>query len=129
MAEYEPGACNIDAEEQRRRYALGAVSFAATLGLLFAIYVADLPTALALATFLPLFGTAEGYFQGRYQFCAGYALLGVYNVGDDGIGRTRVADADARRADRRRALRVHAYAALTALAGTILIYGVGLLIL
>ncbi|SHH31434.1 hypothetical protein [Halobaculum gomorrense] len=129
MAEYEPGVCNIGAGEQRRRYALGAVSFAATLGLLFAIYAANLPKTLALATFLPLFGAAEGYYQGRYQFCAGYALLGVYNVADEGGDRTPVTDPDARRADRRRALRIHAYAGGTALLGASLVHGVGLLIL
>ena len=129
MAEYEPGVCNIGAGEQRRRYALGAVSFAATLLLLFAVYATALPPVLLLATFVPLFGAAEGYVQGRARFCAGYAVLGVYDVSDVGDDRREVADPDARRTDRRRALRIHAAAGATALVGALAVYGVGLLAL
>lgn len=128
MTEYEPGVCNIGAGEQRLRYGLGAVSFAATLVLLVAVYALSLPTILLLATFVPLFGATEGYYQGRLGFCAGFGLLGVYDVSDDGDDRTVVSDADARRRDRRRALQIHAYAAGTALAGALAVYGVGLLV-
>ncbi|MFC7098583.1 hypothetical protein [Halobaculum marinum] len=129
MTEYDPGVCNIGPAERRRRYALGAVSFAATLLLLFAVYVYDLPGWLTLVTFAPLFGAAEGYYQARYRFCAGFGLAGVYDVSDTGGDRKPVTDPAARRADRRRALRIHAAAAGTALAGALLVYGVGLLVL
>ena len=84
MADYQPGVCNIGESEQRRRYGLGAVAAVATLGLVTWVLGFDGPSwALALAV-VPLFGAAEGYFQGRYQFCAGFASLGIYDVSPDG---------------------------------------------
>ena len=128
MTEYEPGVCNIGAGKQRLRYGLGAVSFAATLVLLVAVYALSLPPMLLLATFIPLFGAAEGYYQGRFGFCAGFGLLGVYDVSDGGDDRTVVRDADARRHDRRRSIQIHVYAAGTALAGALIVYAVGSLV-
>lgn len=122
MADYRPGACNIGEAEQRRRYALGAVAAVATLGLVTWVFGFGGPAwALVLAA-VPLFGAAEGYFQGKYQFCTGFAALGIYDVSADGDTRRQVTDEANRRADLRRAWQIHAYAAATAVGGAVLLY-------
>ncbi|KTG09976.1 hypothetical protein AUR64_10220 [Haloprofundus marisrubri] len=127
MAEYEPGVCNIGEGEQRKRYALGAVALVATLGLFVGVLTTGAPTLLLLASVVPLFGVAEGYFQGRHNFCTGFATLGIYDTSDDGTDRREVPDASARRADRQRARQIHAKSATAAVGATILVYAVGLL--
>jgi hypothetical protein len=128
MTDYRPGVCNIGEAERRRRYALGAVAAAATLGLVTWAFGFDGPSwALVLAA-VPLFGAAEGYFQGKYQFCTGFAALGIYDVSADGDDRRRVTDEAARRADLRRAWRIHAYAAAVAVGGAVLLYVLELLV-
>lgn len=79
-------------------------------------------------TAVPLFGTAEGYYQGRFDFCVYFASRGVYDVSDDGTDRREVRSEGDRRDDRRRARRIHLYSAVTALAGSTFVYGVGLLL-
>jgi hypothetical protein len=128
MTEYEPGACNIGEAEQRKRYALGAVAFAATLGLVMGVYLTDAPVWLLVLTAGPLFFAAEGFFQGRYEFCVGFAALGIYDVSEDGGNRKQVDSAADRRADRERAREIHQYSAVTTAAGTALIVVVGLLV-
>ncbi|QIB73638.1 hypothetical protein GL213_11030 [Halogeometricum borinquense] len=128
MAEYQPGVCNIGEAEQRRRYALGSVAAVATLGLVTWVFGFDGPVwALALAG-VPLFGTAEGYLQARYQFCAGFASLGIYDVSEKGNDRREVSDEAARRADMRRAWQIHGYATATAIAGVLVLFVVNALV-
>jgi uncharacterized membrane protein (DUF485 family) len=128
MAEYQPGVCNIGESEQRRRYALGALASLATLALVVGVVAFQYPTWYLLASVVPLIGVAEGFFQARFNFCAGFALAGIYDVSADGGERREVTDETDRRADRKRARQIHAYSVGTALAGTVVIYAVGLLV-
>ncbi|SFG00074.1 hypothetical protein SAMN04488063_1089 [Halopelagius inordinatus] len=122
MPEYQPGECNIGEAEQRRRYALGLLASVATLVLITWVLTNDGPMGLLALASIPLFGAAEGFFQGRYEFCTGFASLGVYDVSDEGHDRREVrAEAD-RKADKRRAWRIHAYSASVAVVGTVLLY-------
>lgn len=128
MAEYQPGVCNIGEAEQRRRYALGALASLATLGLVVGVVAFQFPTWYLLVSVLPLVGVAEGFFQARFNFCAGFALAGIYDVSPGGGDRHEVTDEADRRADRRRAKEIHLYSIGSALVGTGLIYAVGLLV-
>jgi hypothetical protein len=128
MAEYQPGVCNIGEAEQRRRYALGALAALATLALVVGVVSFQLPTWYLLASVVPLLGVAEGFFQARFEFCAGFALAGVYDVSRGGGERHEVTDESDRRADRSRARQIHLYSVGAALAGTVLVYAVGLLV-
>lgn len=128
MSEYQPGECNIGEAERRRRYALGLVASVATLVLITWVLANDGPTWLLALSSIPLFGAAEGFFQGRSEFCTAFAALGVYDVSDEGGDRREVpAEAD-RNADRRRAWRIHAYSASVAVVGTVLLYVVAALV-
>lgn len=128
MPEYQPGKCNIGEAEKRRRYALGLVASVATLVLITWVLATDGPMWLLAFSAVPLFGAAEGYFQGRLDFCTGFAALGVYDVSDEGGDRRKVPTEENERADRRRARRIHVYSAAIAALGTVLLYVVAVLV-
>ena len=109
-ASYRAGVCNIGPAEIARRRRTGHVGLAITVVLLAALLWFDAPTWTRLLLFLPAAVGAAGYLQAHFRFCADYGWRGVFNVGERaGHGRTTaVADAAARRADRRRALLISA---------------------
>jgi hypothetical protein len=124
MADYEAGACNIGHAEQRQRYLTGVASFAAAALLVVAVATVDAPRTWLLATVAPLFGGFLGILQARANFCAGFALAGVYDVSESGENR-RSAPEDGQRADRRRAIVLPAKALAAACVGAVAIYAVG----
>ncbi|GAA0649593.1 hypothetical protein [Salarchaeum japonicum] len=107
MTEYQPGACNIGGGEQRKRYAFGVAGFAVAAAAFVAVYALSLPAVWTLATLVPLLAGFEGVLQGAQRFCAGFATAGIYDVSADGNDRRDVTDDAARRADRRKAVRIH----------------------
>jgi hypothetical protein len=105
-AGYQAGTCNIGPAEVARRRRTGHVGLAITVVLLGVLLALDAPTWMRLILFVPAAVGAAGYLQAHFRFCADYGWRGVFNVGERaGHGRTTaVADAAARRADRRRAM-------------------------
>ena len=120
--EYQPGVCNIGRAERRKRYALGVVGFAVAVVFAAAVLALSLPSAWLLATAVPLLAAFEGYYQGRFAFCAGFADRGIYDVSDDGADRRQVADEAAHRADQRRARRIHLYSVGSAVGLALVVY-------
>jgi hypothetical protein len=115
---YQPGACNIGPAEIRRRQAAGVVGVAAAIGLGALLIAIDAPQVSRLLVALPLGIGLSGFLQARARFCANYGWRGIRNLG--AIGATElVEDADARRADRRKALSIFASAALGASAAAV----------
>ena len=111
--EYRAGACNIGPAEIARRRGGGHAGAAATILLGAALVWTDAPTASRLLLFLPAAVGAAGYIQAATRFCADYGWRGVFNFGDAGHDRVEsVANAKARAADRRRALRIGGASAL-----------------
>lgn len=109
---YLPAACNIGPAEIAARRRSGHVGVLASLALLGLLVLFGAPPAWRLLVALPAMGAAVGYLQAATKFCAAYGWAGVLNLSDR-IGRTeRVAGAEARRADRRKALRIGALSAL-----------------
>ncbi|MGB9987007.1 hypothetical protein [Salarchaeum japonicum] len=107
MTEYQPGVCNIGAGEQRKRYAFGVAGFAVAAAVAVAVYAFSFPAVWMLAAVVPLFAGFEGVLQGAQRFCAGFATAGIYDVSDSANDRHEVVDDAARRADRRKAVRIH----------------------
>jgi hypothetical protein len=108
--DYQPGACNIGPAEIARRRRSGHVGLITAVALLGILLALDAPTWMRLIVFLPAAVGAAGYLQAHFRFCANYGWRGVFNVGER-AGHdltTDVADAAARRADRRRALLISA---------------------
>lgn len=104
--EYQPGVCNIGPAEVAIRERLGHVGAATTAALYFVLLRARARRGWRLLLFLPATGAAAAYLEARSGFCLAYGWRGVLNL-DRPAGRTSpVAEAAARRADRRRALRM-----------------------
>ncbi len=67
----------------------------------------DAPAAARLLVAAPVAVGLSGFIQARSHFCAGYGMAGLRNLGELGEAES-VEDAEARAADRRKALRIHA---------------------
>jgi hypothetical protein len=104
-SEYEPGICNIGPVEIRRRRMAGHVGLVAAVALLTVLVVTGAPPVTRLLVAVPAAVSASGYIQARLRFCAAFGSAGIFNFGGAGDA-VSVADAEARAADRRRALRI-----------------------
>lgn len=104
---YQPGVCNIGPAEIRRRRQVGWLGAVAGLGLAASLLLLDAPTVTRLLVALPVTAAFLGLVQARLGFCAGFGSAGLQNLGELGQEQ-RIEDADARAADRRRALAIYA---------------------
>ena len=103
--EYQPGICNIGPDEIAQRRRAGHVGAVVTLGLLALLLAIGAAPAWRLLIAIPAAGTAITYLQAILRFCVAFGMAGVFNFGR--VGRvSSVVDAAARRADRRRVLRM-----------------------
>lgn len=122
---YVPGVCNINLKEiaYRRKVMIGALILTAALFVIvWALRVH--PAIRSLILFLPLFVGAINYLQVKNRFCVSYGASGQQNATKGSETATKVArDAD-RRADKQKARRMN----LQALAGTLVILGLLMLI-
>lgn len=109
---YQPGVCNIGAEERRRRRRSGHFGTGAAILFLVAIAVLRLPDYYGLASTIMFSGGAVGYLQDRLRFCAEYGRRGAFNLGGLDNDPRRVTDEAARKKDRRRAYQIFAYSAV-----------------
>jgi hypothetical protein len=116
---YRPGACNIGPAEIRRRQVAGVLGIVAALGLGVLLLVLGAPPVARLLVALPLAAGFSGFLQARLHFCANYGWRGIRNLGAIGDVE-RVEDAEARRADRRKALAIFGSAAAGGLAVALL---------
>ena len=102
---YEPGVCNIGPAEIARRRKSGHVALVVSVVVLIALLVVGAPAWTRLVLVITASGSAAGYLQARFHFCAGFGSSGVYNFGP--LGTTQqVADAAARSRDRMRSLQI-----------------------
>ena len=116
---YRPGACNIGPAEIRRRQVAGVLGIVAALGLGVLLLVLGAPPIARLLVALPLAAGFSGFLQARLHFCANYGWRGIRNLGAIGDVE-RVEDAEARRADRLKALAIFGSAAAGGLAVALL---------
>lgn len=111
---YAPGICNIGPAEIARRRQAGWIGLAATAVLWVLFYYLHVPAGWRLILFLPAWISAVGFIQVSMGFCAGFGLMGVFNLGPT-AGRTEsVTDAAARAKDRKKSLQIIGYAAAIA---------------
>ena len=114
-SEYRPGVCNIGPAEIASRRRAGHIGVIATLVLFAVLVVIGAPPITRLLVALPAAVAASGYLQAWFKFCAGFGSRGVFNFGEV-VGDThQVADADARRRDRVRAMQIGAAAGVIGL--------------
>jgi len=104
--EYVAGACNISKEEEAMRLRAGWAGAVLTVGAEAAFVVLGVPALWRLTLFLPAAMAASGFLQAGMHFCANYGSRGVFNVGG-AVGQTQVvADPEAARKDRAKALQI-----------------------
>jgi len=121
MSEYVPGTCNIGAAEIESRRRSGWAGIAFTILLAAALWALGVAPVWRLTLFIPASVAASGFLQARYHFCAGFGMVGRYNFG--ALGRTEsVQDAEARKADLRKALAIGGGGAAIGLAVALVAY-------
>ncbi|QAU14069.1 hypothetical protein EKH57_15945 [Halorubrum sp. BOL3-1] len=118
--EYQPGVRNIGRSERRRRFALGVTSLLMATGVVAGVLSVGLAPEMVLFTLPFIYAATVAFIQYRERFCAVFALLGVFNVGD---GTSKVTDPRAVEVDRRRALLLHIWASVVAVVVSVLMYG------
>ncbi len=104
--EYVPGACNIGAAETAQRRAFGWIALAIT-AVLWAIFILlGVGAPWRLFLLLPAAGSASGFLQAAFHFCANFGMRGVFNFGPQ-VGNTdTVEQAEFRAKDRRKAQQI-----------------------
>lgn len=104
--DYIPGVCNIGAAERAQRRVFGWAGLAVTV-VLWAIFIllrVGAPWRLFLL--LPAAGSASGFLQDAFHFCANFGMRGVFNFGAK-VGVTdTVLQAEFRAKDRRKAQQI-----------------------
>ena len=111
MAEYKPGVCNIRKNEVRERYALAFMGLMISAALISGIILYHLPRWSMIISFIPLLIGFEGFYQGYFRFCSGFAAAGVY---DDGKSKQKVTDPKDHQKDVQKAKQIYLYSVLSA---------------
>ncbi|MDS0260731.1 hypothetical protein NDI56_15090 [Haloarcula sp. S1CR25-12] len=125
MAEYQPGVCNIGADQRRARRLSGIGSFGLAVGVVLAVAVDVLPTSALWLTAPLAFGGWVGLVQDYYGFCVAFGALARYDLSGSGGETGSVAEAEAVAADRKRALKILAVAAVLTVLTTVPVVLVG----
>jgi hypothetical protein len=105
ITDYSPGVCNIGPAEIARRRMSGHLALLISAVVLAVLIALGTPHWTRLILVLTAGGSASGYLQAWFHFCAGFGSRGVYNFGEVGTVHA-VVDADARARDRARSLRI-----------------------
>ncbi|GGK54762.1 hypothetical protein [Haloarcula sebkhae] len=121
MAEYQPGVCNIGANQRRARRLSAIASFAVAIGVALAVAVGAVPDLSLWATIPSVFGGYVGAFQDYFRFCVAFGALARYDLSGSGGSSGRVDASEAVRADRRKAAKI----LLLATAATAVTTGLG----
>ncbi len=122
QGKYIPGVCNIGKKETRKRYAMAVIGLVVTLAFALAVDSLAWPKLYLLFAFIPLFLTSEGFYQGYFHFCAGFAARKIFDFSGSGGGRGDVADEEAHRQDMEKAKMIHKYSIATSIIITAIIY-------
>jgi hypothetical protein len=105
VVSYESGVCNIGPEEIARRRRVGHAGLIVSLALFGLLVAFAAPHWMRLALVLTAGGSASGYLQAWFHFCAGFGSSGVYNFGPVGTVQ-QVVDPAARARDRLKSLEI-----------------------
>jgi len=113
---YVPGVCNIGPAERRQRQTMGWIGLAITFAALAAFVIFDVPTAVRVLVAIPAALAANGFLQSALHFCVGFAMRGLYNLGEKLGAEENVLDAQMRKADQKKGIQITVYSLLIAAA-------------
>ncbi|WP_336328926.1 hypothetical protein [Haloarcula sp. CGMCC 1.2071] len=106
MAEYQPGVCNIGANQRRARRLSAIASFAVAIGIALATTLGAIPDLSLWAAVPFVFGGYVGALQDYFRFCVAFGALARYDLSGSGGSSGRVDASEAVRADRRKAAKI-----------------------
>jgi hypothetical protein len=109
--EYVAGVCNIGPKEISRRRNVGWIALAITLVLLAILIWIGVNPWWRLLVFFPATISASGFLQAYFQFCSGFARIGVFNFGSLGQ-KNKVTDESSKMKDRRKGNQILLYSVL-----------------
>lgn len=113
---YVPGVCNIGPAERRQRAMMGWIGLAITFAALAIFVIFDVPTPVRVLVAIPAALAANGFLQSALHFCVGFAMRGLYNLGDKLGTEENVLDAQMRKADQKKGIQITVYSLLIAAA-------------
>ena len=116
------GVCNIGKNEIRKRYALAAVGFVMAAIISYAILSFDWTKLALLLPLILLIMGFEGFFQGYFKFCAGFAAKGVYDFTGSGGSKSKVTDSESHKKDMEKARRIHLYSIISGIIVIAIVY-------
>jgi len=122
MAEYQPGVCNIGKNEIRRRYGLAVVAFVIAAIVSYAILSFNWPKWALFFSFILLMMGFEGFYQGYFKFCAGFASRGIYDFAGSGGSKGNVTDSKLHEEDMKKAMQIHIYSIVSGVIVVAIIY-------
>jgi hypothetical protein len=128
MAEYQPGVCNIGANQRRARRLSAIASFAVAVGIVLAVVVSAVPELSLWATIPFVFGGYIGAFQDYFRFCVAFGALARYDLSGSGGASGRADASEAVRADRRQAAKILLLAAAATVVTSVLGYAATMLL-
>jgi hypothetical protein len=109
---YVPGTCNIGPEEIKMRTTVGWIALAATILIGTLLLYLPLSHWVRLVLFFPAVISALGFLQSAFHFCVAFGMEGLFNV-EHAAGKTEsVSQQEFRKADKRKAIHIIAYAVL-----------------
>jgi hypothetical protein len=110
MAEYQPGVCNIGADQRRARRRSGIGSFGLAVAVVLAVALEIFPVSALWLTAPFAFGGWIGVVQDYLGFCVAFGAMARYDLSGSGGSTGSVAEAEAVAADRKRVLTILAVA-------------------
>ncbi len=119
MTEYQPGTCNINSKESRKRLVTGAAGLLNAFILTALVFFFPALQLLYIPIFLLIFVGFLGYFQHRENFCAALGLRGKLHIGES---KEEVSDPEKVSEDRMKALSMIAKSFISASIVTSFIY-------
>lgn len=83
MADYDPGTCNINQSESRKRYLAGVAGISAAV--LFSMAYLSLSSESYMLVFVFIAATVgfQGFLQGRKNFCVAHARKGTRKTAEE----------------------------------------------
>lgn len=119
---YIPGVCNIGPQERRMRKVGGWAGLGLFLALFAILYFTHAPYWSRFFLFLPAIVASTGWVQYTNHFCMNFGMRGLMNM-DKAVWQTEnVIEAEYRKKDRQRSLKLIGLSVLISLAATALAY-------
>ena len=122
QAKYIPGSCNIGPQERILRERFGWIGVVVFLGLLIWFHQAAFPKWANFFLFIPALMGSVGLLQYYAHFCVNFGLRGLMNVDKEAFKTEPVEQAEFRKLDREKALKIIAMGFGASLAVTLLAY-------